>query len=86
MCSIDAGNIPYVLGWDSAMLKSLQLICGINDGRSLILLIKMEMSRLKHGKMKELHVRRHRSENLSFDFSVKVALRVLTANELAFQS
>lgn len=68
------------------MLKSLQLICGINDSRRLILLIKMEMFRVKHGKVEELHVRRHRSENLSFHFSVKVALRVLTANELAFQS
>jgi hypothetical protein len=42
--SIDAGNIPDMLGWDSAMLKSLRLIFPISDGGSLIVLIKMGKS------------------------------------------
>lgn len=58
--SVDAGYLPDLLGWDSAMLKNLQSFCPINDGGNLTLLILMGLYQRRHRKVKELHVRRHR--------------------------
>lgn len=68
------------------MLKSLQSICGIVDRVSLNLLLRMGMFPLKHGKVKELHMRRHRSENIEFPLLGQSRTMFLTANGFALSS
>lgn len=66
------------------MLKNLRFNCPMFDGGSLNTLIKMEKFRFKHGKVKELHVRRHCIETSSSTSRSKSHYALPTANELAF--
>lgn len=66
------------------MLKTLRFKCAMFDGGSLNTLIKMGKFRFRHGKVKELHVRRHCIETSSSTSRSKSRYALPTANELAF--